>query len=239
MSGLTNISENACVNSCTGLNSSVIGVESCGVDGTYSCCNHLEYYVTAPNGADLKSKHPICFLLPKRKKTQARFHHRTAFSSIEIQAIFAGVNVAKDGYSTQSSTWGLFNAENAINNNASTFSHTNDGSVWLMVDLGAFFDVESVMIENRFCRGANDPSGCLCHLTNATMSLLDGNDATVSSVTLGNTCRQRLLETLFVSSPSFCANQAMHTTIPSIQPNEAPLKWMQRSRRLRSRPKKC
>jgi hypothetical protein len=81
------------------------------------------------------------------QKTQARVHHRTASSAIEIQAISAGVNVAKDGYATQSSTWSLFNANNAINNKSSTFSHTNDGSAWLMVDLGAFFDVESVMIE--------------------------------------------------------------------------------------------
>jgi hypothetical protein len=135
-------------------------------------------------------------LLPatQTQKTQARVHHRIASSSIEVQAISAGVNVAEDGYATQSSTWGLFNAKNAIDNNASTFSHTNDESAWLMVDLGAFFDVESVMIENQSCRGANDPSGCLCRLTNATMSLLDGNDATVSSVTLGNICRQVCLK---------------------------------------------
>jgi hypothetical protein len=149
--------------------------------------------------------HAACY--PKAKKLKLQSTTGEYIQVFEVKVISSGVNVAKDGHATQSSTFKPFNASYAVDNKPSTFSHTNDTSAWLMVDFRAFFDVESVNISNRFCNGASDPPGCLCRLTNSTMSLLDENNSTVTSVTLGNTCWQHILETLFDPSPFFCANE--------------------------------
>ncbi|KAL3794097.1 hypothetical protein ACHAWO_010948 [Cyclotella atomus] len=172
--------------------------------------------------------HAACY--PKAKKLKLQSTTGEYIQVFEVKVISSGVNVAKDGHATQSSTFKPFNASNAVDNKPSTFSHTNDTSAWLMVDFRAFFDVESVNISNRFCNGASDPPGCLCRLTNSTMSLLDENNLTVTSVTLGNTCGQHILETLFDPSPFFCANEAQLN-------QRRRLPWAQRN--LGKRPSKC
>lgn len=128
----------------------------------------------------------------------------------EIEAISAGVNVAKNAGATQSTTFEQFYASNAVDNDSATFSHTNDDSPWLEVDLGKDFAIDSIKITNRWCGNEDDVQGCLCRLTNATVSLLDENDSTVSSVLLDDTCGQHLVEILFESSATFCPNQVCH-----------------------------
>lgn len=104
------------------------------------------------------------------------------------------IDVAKDGVATQSSTLqDKFEASNIIDNDPSTFSHTNDGDAWLRLGLNEETEVYYIEILNRYCGDVNDVNGCLCRMTNATLTLLDHNDVPVASKTLGNTCQESTL----------------------------------------------
>ena len=128
----------------------------------------------------------------------------------EIEAFSAGINVAKNADAIQSTTFEQFYASNAVDNDSATFSHTNDESPWLQVDLGKGFAIDSIKIANRWCGDINDMPGCLCRLANATLSLLDENDSTVTSVLLDDTCGQHSVETLFEPSSAFCSTKVCH-----------------------------
>jgi hypothetical protein len=121
-------------------------------------------------------------------------------------ALSSGINVAAGKNASQSSsTWGQFYASKAVDNNPSTFSHTNDGDAWLEINLGQnAAAMESVNITNRFCCDINDASGCLCRLTNATVSLLDESSAVINEEVLGNTCGVLNVVNSFDSAPQFC-----------------------------------
>jgi hypothetical protein len=111
----------------------------------------------------------------------------------EVQVFSQGVNVALQATANQSSTFisgsgTSFDASNAIDGDDSTFSHTRDSSSWWEVDLGGIYSVESVNIKNRWCKNPSDPNGCLCKLSYATVSLVDGNGALVASASTNNTC---------------------------------------------------
>jgi hypothetical protein len=111
-----------------------------------------------------------------------------------------GQNVAVGKHATQSSTpqgddgsaFKTFDASRAVDGSASTFSETadSDSDPWWQVDLGGDYFIQSVQILNRYCVDHTDPNGCLCRLSNATVSLieLDQTSDVVATRSLGDTC---------------------------------------------------
>ena len=62
------------------------------------------------------------------------------------------------------------------------FSKTNDSNSWWHVDLRTLVcSWDSINIENCWCKDTNDPRGCLCNLSNATISMLDENDTAIAT----------------------------------------------------------
>jgi hypothetical protein len=109
-------------------------------------------------------------------------------------------DVAASKPSSQSSTLKLFNAGRAVDGDASTFSHTDlsvqaaASAVWWKVALGDEFRIKSVTIKNRYCSNPSDSAGCLCRLTDATVSLLNHLGTPVAMQSVGDTCgKQDLL----------------------------------------------
>jgi hypothetical protein len=122
----------------------------------------------------------------------------------------AGANVAEGMNASQSSTFVTtsgkhFDAYHAVDGDHGTFSHTKDANPWLEIDLGESSEISSVGILNRWCKSSSDPSGCLCRLSGAVLSLIDDSKTTITSTTLGDTCGQSTLEYVFDPSPDFCA----------------------------------
>ena len=107
-----------------------------------------------------------------------------------------GINVAMGKTASQSSSWvapwnGLaFDASRAVDGSEGkwSFSKTNDLSAWWEVDLGSLHSIESVNIKNRWCQDTSDPRGCLCDLSDATVTMLDEYGVPVASASTLNTC---------------------------------------------------
>jgi hypothetical protein len=55
-------------------------------------------------------------------------------------------------------------------------------------NLAGLYSIDSVSIANRWCNSPSDPLGCLCRLSNASVSLLDENDAVIATTSTNNTC---------------------------------------------------
>ena len=123
-------------------------------------------------------------------------------------------NVALEGTASQSSTFqnneARFGASNAIDNNGSSFSYTKSrvtsGSPWWKIDLPTSSEIESVVIENRYCRTTEDTPGCLCRISGAKVQLLDSLGVTVAEKTLGDTCNQLTLKLEFGNTFE-CSNE--------------------------------
>jgi hypothetical protein len=126
-----------------------------------------------------------------------------------------GANVAEGKTATQSSTFRTtsgrsFDAYLAIDGDHDTFSHTNDANPWLEIDLGKSGEISSVEILNRWCKDTSDhPSGCLCRLSGAVLSLIDNLGEQVTFLNIGNTCGQSTLEYVFEPSPDFCPTSSV------------------------------
>eukprot|EP00804_Cyclotella_cryptica_P011127 CCRYP_019061-RA/>CCRYP_019061-RA protein AED:0.09 eAED:0.09 QI:216/1/1/1/0.83/0.69/13/1964/1704 len=122
----------------------------------------------------------------------------------EVQAFSGGSNVALEGSANQSSTLNSnvkFAASKAIDASYSTFSHTNDPSAWWELDLITPSAIESVLILNRYCRSdPSDPTGCLCRLSSAKLTLLDNNDSIIAMQSIGNTCNEQVVAESFTCS---------------------------------------
>ena len=129
----------------------------------------------------------------------------------EVQVLANGRNIALQGYATQSSTLKNFVASNAVDNNNITFSHTYDENAFFEINFSDSYEIESMMIINRFCGNENDLAGCLCRMSNATLLLLDDNELILTKVELGDTCG---MMTITVSLSSLCL-----TSTPSISPS--------------------
>jgi hypothetical protein len=83
----------------------------------------------------------------------------------------------------------IFNASNAVDGmDSGLFSHTADRNVWWEVDLNGTFEIDQVLIKNRYCGGPFDPTGCLCRLSHSSLVLLSEEGKWVDGVLLGNTC---------------------------------------------------
>ena len=87
-----------------------------------------------------------------------------------------------------SSTFKNYEATLAIDGDVHTFSHTNDDNAWLQIDLVKMYRINSVNFINRWCNNPNDSPGCLCRLSNARISLLDGSGSVVVTRPIGDTC---------------------------------------------------
>jgi hypothetical protein len=143
-----------------------------------------------------------------------------------------GKDVAQGKPAAQSSTWKNFDASLAVDGRPLTFSLTYAASqaetnVWWDVDLQGETRVKSVVIKNRWCKSADDPEGCLCRLSNATVLLLDDAGTAIATQTLGDTCKQLELEVSdFIPSRDpndFSYNPTSFPTIfPTSTPSEAP-----------------
>jgi hypothetical protein len=113
----------------------------------------------------------------------------------EVLVLSSGMNVAIGMSSSQSSTLNNFGPNLAVDGKNNTFSHTNiatSGSpVWWKVDLGNEFAIQSVTVLNRWCGSSADLSGCLCHLSFATMFLIDSEGDIVATQSVGDICGKR------------------------------------------------
>ncbi|KAL7475223.1 hypothetical protein ACHAW6_001149 [Cyclotella cf. meneghiniana] len=137
----------------------------------------------------------------------------------ELSAYSSGVNVALRGSAEQSSVLknsSQFVASKAIDGNSTTFSHTDDSKAYWEVNLNGRYNIESVVISNRWCISPSDVNGCLCRLSNATLQLLDETQSVIAARSLGNTCGM-----LMVSQP-FVSNSSCVTLPPSKSPSKAP-----------------
>ena len=160
-------------------------------------------FFKAPTPAPIPAPSAACY--PNVKKIKLESTTGQPIQLFEIKAYSSGgVNVAKNAYATQSSTLKKFFASNSVDDDVATFSHTNDANAWLGIDFGTSFALESINIVNRYCFSNDDAPGCLCRLTNATLSLLDYNESLITSITLDNTCGQHSVEALLYPSHSFC-----------------------------------
>ena len=110
----------------------------------------------------------------------------------EFQVFSSGKNVASGKSSRQSSTFKDFEASLALDGRVDTFSHTNVASsgipVTWEVDLGGDFPIDTVRVLNRSCGGSNDPNGCFCRLSKATLFLMDNAGAVLATQSFGDTC---------------------------------------------------
>ena len=98
------------------------------------------------------------------------------------------INVARGKSTTQSSVLESYGANLAVDGDIRTFSHTNDGSAWIQIDLYESYHVHSINILNGWCRDQNDHSGCSCRLSNAKLFLLDKDGVIVAMRDFENTC---------------------------------------------------
>ena len=107
----------------------------------------------------------------------------------EVQILSSDdVNIALNKAASQSSTLGTNSAHFAVDDDLTTFSHTDDANASWEVDLGSTFSLKSVMIKNRWCDDSSDPNGCLCRLSGAMLSLLNEEGQVVSAEAIGDTC---------------------------------------------------
>lgn len=132
----------------------------------------------------------------------------------------SGSNVATGKIATQSSTLRTFPASHAVDNNITTFSHTNDASAWLQIDLGEVYDIDSLFFANRWCKEPSDPNDCFCRLSDANIVLVDGDGSVIVTESIGNTCGLPDFTFEFGRSPSYCSSRpgGSLTTLPTHTP---------------------
>jgi hypothetical protein len=100
----------------------------------------------------------------------------------------------------------MFAASKAVDGNKNSFSHTGRSGcgVWWEVDLEDSFPIEPIKILNRWCQAKEDPSGCLCKLSHAVISLLGDDGKWVDGALTGNTCGVPEVKHEFEASPDYC-----------------------------------
>eukprot|EP00956_Cyclotella_meneghiniana_P008958 scaffold12299_cov85-Cyclotella_meneghiniana.AAC.6 len=161
----------------------------------------------------------VCFHQGQKIKIEATSNK--AIQVFEVQVLSDNINVALGKTATQSSTFGSnndkFGANNAVDGDLDTFIHTERTNSWWMVDLGALFSVESIHILNRWCKDSSDPHGCLCRLSNASVSLLDEDNDIVAAFSTNDTCGAPEVDISFIS-PCLTASPSASPTALSCLP---------------------
>ncbi|KAL3796404.1 hypothetical protein HJC23_004201 [Cyclotella cryptica] len=160
------------------------------------------------------SQSPVIPCGTRARKVKIESTTQQSIHVFEVQVFSSGSNVAVGKAATQSSTFQNFGASRAVDGSAKSFSHTKDAfsspswdsdtSPWWEVDLGELFHIEKVHVLNRFCADPSDPNGCLCHLTNATLSLRDQNDLVVATKSFGDTCGVLTVKESFADDSPSC-----------------------------------
>ena len=137
------------------------------------------------------------------KKIKIQSTTDLAINMFELGAFYNGSNVALGNAANQSSTFNedntKFGANNAVDNDTTTFSSTNDApGQWWQIILENSTDIHSIQILNRYCgQDTSDPLGCLCRFTNAEIKLYAENMSIMTTRLLGNTCGMLLIVELF------------------------------------------
>jgi hypothetical protein len=136
----------------------------------------------------------------------------------EVEVISSGLNIALGKAANQSSTL-IENtvprlASNAVDGDLTSYSHTDCDDPWWVVDLGELVPIELVTIMNRWCDSPSDEAGCLCRLSNATLSLLDEQEDVIQLKMIGDTCGVEELNF------EFCDGEP--TASPDCPPTESP-----------------
>eukprot|EP00956_Cyclotella_meneghiniana_P011821 scaffold16627_cov93-Cyclotella_meneghiniana.AAC.3 len=167
-----------------------------------------------------KTPSQVCFQKGQKIKIEATSNE--AIQVFEVQVLSENINVALGKTATQSSTFGSnndkFGANNAVDGDLDTFIHTERTNSWWMVDLGALFSVESIHILNRWCKDSSDPHGCLCRLSNASVSLLDEDNDTVAAFSTNDTCGTPEVDISFIT-PCLTTSPSASPTTLSCLPN--------------------
>jgi hypothetical protein len=148
----------------------------------------------------------MCSFFTSQRKVKLQSTTGEFIQLFELEVYSNGANVAVSGFATQSSTFNSntkFAASKAIDGDNATFSHTAaaDTDAFLEVNLNGVYDVDSVLMRNRWCQATSDPIGCLCRLSSATLTLLDENYSVIATRVIGNTCNQLVVEEVFTSCP--------------------------------------
>eukprot|EP00956_Cyclotella_meneghiniana_P031653 scaffold83776_cov22-Cyclotella_meneghiniana.AAC.2 len=149
--------------------------------------------ITASSTTVAPTKSPI---KPPRRVSSVKIESTTGapISLFEVEVISTdGVDVTKgvNVIVTQSSTFNdnsKFQASNAIDSTANSFSHTKFGSAWWEVSWDQPHEIDSVQILNRWCSDVTDPANCLCRLSHATVSLLDDEGSVLATQSTHDTC---------------------------------------------------
>jgi hypothetical protein len=114
-----------------------------------------------------------------------------------------------DAAASQSSTLSPFGASLSIDGDDTTYSETmdvalGDASPWWQVDLGRAYDLGVISIKNRWCDSVDDPTDCLCAMSQASLYLIDDHGVEFYSESLGDTCGKTDLTSAFVDDAEFC-----------------------------------
>jgi hypothetical protein len=180
--------------------------DTCGMLSVTTQFNQC-YATASPSASPVASTasptHNLSEYVAKKVKIQSA--NTSVLHMFEVLVMSNGNNVALNGVSSQSSTFrnaARFASSQAIDENNSTFSHTAEEiNSWWQVELQSSLVIEDIMIVNRFCGwNPSDPSGCLCRLSDSTISLLDENDSIVTTRSIGDTCNQFLVAESFKTS---------------------------------------
>ena len=130
----------------------------------------------------------------------------------------SGVNVALNGTASQSSDYGVdYNASNAIDGNATSYSFTVDAQPYWELDLAQAYSIDSIEIvndyTNPFSRKLVDSSYSgldsidmednSCRLSNSSISLVDADGFVIISRSAGDTCSHSTISLSFNTSSSF------------------------------------
>ena len=165
------------------------------------------------------------FLACTAKKVKIQSTSSNPIHMFELQVLATGTNFALQGKVDQSSVFkgnqDKFGPENAIDNDVSTFSHTEliFGS-WWEIDLQQLVSVQSIHILNRYCGSdTSDPHDCLCRMSNAEIYLYNDYNDTVATRVLGDTCGEQIVLEQFASCTS---TTAPPTQSPSASPTNKP-----------------
>ncbi|KAL3785889.1 hypothetical protein HJC23_008777 [Cyclotella cryptica] len=131
-----------------------------------------------------------CYPQARKVKIESAAGDRIQIFELKVLSSENG-NIALNKTASQSSTFGTKSAAFALDGDVTTSSQTYDTDAWWEVDLGNTFLVKSVIIENKWCEESHDPNGCLCKLSEATLSLLNDDGDVVSAEVIGNKCSVR------------------------------------------------
>ncbi|KAL7512039.1 hypothetical protein ACHAXN_008986 [Cyclotella atomus] len=172
---------------------------------------------------------PLCYPTARKVKLQSTTGDPLHF--FEFQVISLDENVALNKNATQSSTYITKSragamlypqfASYAIDNDPNTFCYTDctTENAWWMVDSYQMYPIKSVSIMNRWCQDdIYDQDGCLCRLSDASLTLLDEDGSVIVEETLHKTCDALILDIEFPSHSQYCMETESPTAYHSVSP---------------------